>query len=750
VAPTSVVRSAKAAFAGPEAAGLAAVFLAAVLAAYLPALRGGLLWDDDAHVTRQALRSLHGLWRIWFDVGATQQYYPLLHSAFWVEHRLWGDSVLGYHLANVALHAAAAWLLVLILRRLAFPVPVLAGLVFALHPVCVESVAWISEQKNTLSAVLYLSAALLYLGFDDTRLRSRYACASALFVLALLTKSVTATLPAALLVVFWWRRGRLGWRRDAVPLLPWFLVATASGLLTAFFERKLIGAEGADFTFTFLQRLLLAGRVIVFYVGKVAWPGGLIFVYPRWRVDLSDGFQYLYPAGVLALLAALVIRARRQRGPLAGFLYFCGTLFPVLGFVNVYPFVYSFVADHFQYLASLGVIVPLAWGLDRVASAFPLGARARAGLLLAVPALLGFLSWRQCALYRDSDTLNRATLERNPSAWRAHYDLAVSLGRDPGRQREAISEYEATLRLKPDYWAAHNNLGSELLKIPGRTEDAIAEYEAALRLNPGFADAQSNLGVALGRTPGRMPEAIAHAREAVRIRPDDDGALDNLGALLIRQPGSLDEAVADFGRAIRISPDNPQYHYNLANALAQAPGRLADAEAEYRASLRLDPGFVEAHSNLGAVLDRMPGRVPDAISEYATAVRLDPGNAHLHENLAHALAKVPGRAAEAASEYAAALRIDPADAQAHNGLGIVLSDIPGRLPDAVSEFEAAVRLKPDFGLAHYCLAVAIFRSGGSLDEARGHLEAALQSRPDLLPLVKRELIEMANARRGPR
>jgi protein O-mannosyl-transferase len=750
VAPTSVVRSAKPAFAGPEAAGLAALFLAAVLAAYLPALRGGLLWDDDAHVTKQALRSLHGLWRIWFDVGATQQYYPLLHSAFWVEHRLWGDAVLGYHLANVAFHAAAAWLLVLLLRRLAFPVPVLAGLVFALHPVCVESVAWISEQKNTLSAVLYLSAALLYLGFDDTRHRGRYACASALFVLALLTKSVTATLPAALLVLFWWRRGRLGWRRDVIPLLPWFLVAIASGLLTSFLERKLIGAEGADFTFTFLQRLLLAGRVIVFYAGKVAWPGGLTFVYPRWRVDPSDGFQYLYLAGVLALLAGLAVRARRQRGPLAGFLFFTGTLFPVLGFVNVYPFVYSFVADHFQYLAALGVIVPLAWGLDRVASGLPLGARARACVLLAVPALLGFLSWRQCAIYRNSDTLNRATLERNPSAWRAHYDLAVSLGRDRGRQGQAISEYEATLRLKPDYWAAHNNLGSELLKIPGRTGDAIAEFEAAVRLNPGFADAQSNLGIALGRTPGRMPEAIAHAREAVRIRPDDDGALDNLGALLVRQPGSLDEAISDFGRAIRISPGNPEYHYNLANALALAPGRLAEAEAEYRESLRLDPGFVAAHSNLGAVLGRMPGRVPDAISEHSTAVRLDPGNAHLHENLANALAKVPGRAAEAASEYSAALRIDPGDAQAHNGLGIVLSDMPGHLPDAVSEFRAAVRLKPDFGLAHYCLAIAIHRSRGSDDEVRRQMEVALQSRPDLLPLVKRELTEMANARGGPR
>jgi tetratricopeptide (TPR) repeat protein len=730
VAPSSVVRSAKPAGAGPEAAGLAAMFLAVVLLAYLPALGGGLLWDDDAHVTKAALRSLHGLWRIWFDVGATQQYYPLLHSAFWVEHRLWGDSVLGYHLCTVALHAAAAWLLTLALRRLAFPAPVLAGLIFALHPICVESVAWISEQKNTLSAVFYLGSALLYLRFDATRSRGHYAGAAALFIMALLTKSVTATLPAALLVVFWWRRGRLSWRGDVLPLLPWLLVGIAGGLFTAHVEARVIGAEGPDFSLTFLQRLLVAGRAIAFYAGKVVWPRGLAFVYPRWQVDPGDVLQFLYPAGVLALLAALLVLAQNRRGPLAGFLFFSGTLFPVLGFVNVYPFIYSFVADHFQYLASLGIIVPLAWAFERTAARVAVGPRVRACLILVVPAVLGVLSWRQCAIYRDSDTLNRATLLRNPSAWRAHYDLGVTLGRTPGRLGEAISEYEATLRLKPDYWAAHSNLGSALLRMPGRTADAIAEYEAALRLNPDFADAHSNLGVALGRVPGRLPEGIEHVRAALRIRPDDDGILDNLGALLMRLPGSSSEAIADFEAAIRLSPGNPEYHYNLANALAATPGRLNDAVAEYRAAIRLEPGFVEAHSNLGAALDRLPGQVPAAISEYEAALRLSPGNAHLHQNLANALARTPGRAADAVAEFQAALKIDPDDALAHNGLGVVLAVLPGRLPEAVSEFATAVRLKPDFALAHYCLAIAIVRTGGPRDQAIVHLRTALQLQPD--------------------
>jgi len=746
VASPPVVRSAKPAWADAKVVGSAGLFLAAVFLAYLPALGGGFLWDDDAHVTKPLLRSLHGLWRIWFDLTATQQYYPVLHSAFWAEHRIWGDSALGYHLANAALHAAAAWLLVLILRGLSFPAPVFAGLLFALHPVCVESVAWISEQKNTLSAVFYLGAALIYLRFDETRSRSLYWCAFGLFALALLTKTVTATLPAALLVVFWWRRGRLAWRRDVAPLLPWLAVGAACGLFTAWVERKLIGAEGADFSLTALQRALLAGRVIVFYAGKVICPSNLMFIYPRWTIRAGEAGQYLYPLGVLALVAVLALLARRRRGPLAGFLFFAGTLFPALGFVNVYPFIFSFVADHFQYLASIGIIVPVAWGLDRIAAGIVAGARGRACLLLAAPAMLGFLSWRQCRIYSDADTLNRATLARNPAAWLAHYNLAVSLGRSPDRQREAISEYEATLRLRPEHWAAHSNLGSALLKLPGRSADAIAEYEAALRLNPGFADAHNNLGVALGRIPGRLAEAISHLRAALRIEPDNDLAHYNLANLLMEQPGSSAEAIGEYEAALRLAPGNPEYHLNLANALALAPGRLGDSVAEYREALRLRPGYMKAHSDLGAALSRMPGRASEAISEFEAAIRLAPENAQVHANLANALAKVPGRAEDALAEYSAALRIDPDDAQTHVDLGAFLSGIRGRLPDAVSEFRAAIRLKPDFAVAHYCLAVGLLGTGGARNEAARHLERALEIRPDF-EQARRVLDELRKAAR---
>src|ERR1039458_9266226 len=239
----------------------AAIFCATLLA-YLPALHGSLVWDDNNHLTRPDLQSFHGLWRIWFELGASQQYYPLLHSAFWLEHRIWGDAVLGYHLVNIALHALSACLVVLIARQLSLKGAWLAGFVFALHPVQVESVAWISEQKSTLSGVFCLAALLVYLHFDRSRQRRKYWLATGLFVLALMSKTVTAVLPAVILVIFWWRRGRLEWKRDVRPLVPWFAIGMCAGLFTSWVERRYIGATGADFVLTPLQRVLIARRPI--------------------------------------------------------------------------------------------------------------------------------------------------------------------------------------------------------------------------------------------------------------------------------------------------------------------------------------------------------------------------------------------------------------------------------------------------------------------------------------------------------
>lgn len=593
-----------------------ALLALAVFAAYLPALRGQFLWDDDGHVTRADLRSLGGLLRIWFEVGATQQYYPVLHSAFWLEHRLWGDAPLGYHLVNLLQHAANACLFALVLRRLAVPGAWFAAALFALHPACVESVAWISEQKNTLSALFYLSAALAWLRFDDDRRPRSYALASALFVLALLTKTVTASLPAALLVVAWWRRGRLDWRRDVLPLLPWFAAGAAMGLLTAHFESELIGAKGSAFELGVGARLLLAARVPWHYVASLVWPFDLTFIYPRWNVDAAVWWQWLFPLATLGALGGAAWRARLgNRGWLAAALLFGGTLFPVLGFVNVYPFLFSFVADHFAYLANLALFALAGAGAAFAVARF--GRGAALGAFLAVLGGLFALTWSQAGIYRDEATLWRATLARNPDCWLAHNNLALVLAAD-GERADAVTHLEAALRLRPDFPEGLNNLAGQLVdagraaeakpiadralallpKFPaalntrGRAALALGDvaaaerdFTAAVQLDPRFVNAWCNRGVA-AMSRGRPAEALPHFTRAAEIDPANAQAAFLVGATLVelRRPA---EAVPRLERALELDPEHALAHRQLARAL-RSLGRIAEAAEHERAADEID------------------------------------------------------------------------------------------------------------------------------------------------------------------
>ena len=533
--------------------------MAFTFAAYWPAMFGQYLWDDDAHVTKTALRTLDGLRDIWFKLGATQQYYPLLHSAFWVEAQLWGDYTVGYHATNVVLHVIAACLVVTLCQRLEIRGAWLAGGIFALHPLNVESVAWISEQKNTLSLVFYLLAALAYLRFDGARKPRDYAIASALFACALLTKTVTASLPAALLVVFWWKRGRLQWTRDVLPLVPWFLVAAASGLFTAWVERHIIGAAGSEYNLDLLQRLLLAGRVIWFYFGKLLWPTDLIFTYPHWAVDAKVAWQYAFDASLIALAAWFWSVRSRTRAPLAATLFYCGSLFPVLGFLDIYPFRYSYVADHFAYLAALGVIVPAAAALDTLREwlaeeAEPFVADAALGVITA--ALIG-LTHAQSAMYSDPKTLYTMTIERNPDDWMAHQNLGIIYSRGDLHRADAITQFEDVIRLKPEHNRAHYNLGLQLF-ISGRGPEAIEHFRKAIQYAPtnklivGYS--LEFIGMIYTAMPGRLPDAIAILDSAVALRPNDAESRHALG-LALQKAGRTAEAKVQLDSAAVLRPD---------------------------------------------------------------------------------------------------------------------------------------------------------------------------------------------------
>jgi protein O-mannosyl-transferase len=635
-----------------------ACLLCVNLLVYSPAFRGTYVWDDLSNVTPPGLRSLHGLWQIWFDLRATSQYYPLVQSAFWLEHFIWGDNTIGYHLVNVVLHTVSAGLVVLIVRRLALPGAWLAGCIFALHPVCVESVAWITEQKNTLSCVWYLTAILTYLLFDQTRSKSKYFLALFLFLLALASKSATTPLPGVLLVIVWWRYGRIDWRRDVLPLVPFAGLAISSGLLTFYVEKVFVRAQGSTFALSPIQHLLVATRVPWYYAFHLLWPVNLMFFYPHWSIDPGVWWQYLFPAGLVAVTIAFGLLARRNRGPLAGLLIFVGTLVPVLGFLHVFYFRYSYIADHFEYLASLGIIVPVAAAVTIAGRRLHWKRELRLALPAAVLLGLAALSWRQSGMYIDVETLYRESLARNPDSWLAHDNLGTLLFQMPGQRFEAISHFKDAIRADPNYWEAHVSMGNALLEMPGRLDDAIAEYQTAVRLEPDSVRTHTGLGTAMLKA------------------------------------GRTEEAITQFQAALQTQPDSATAHSDLANALTRVPGRMTDAIAEYQAAIHANPDFAEAHNDLGHVL-AVSGRLPEAIAEFQTALRIRPNYWGAHSNLGTALLQMPGRLPDAAAEFQTVVRLQPDSAMAHANLGYVFSRMPDRLPDAIREYEAALRLDPN-------------------------------------------------------
>ncbi len=631
-----------------------------------------------------------------------------------------------YHFVNIALHALNGVLVYLALRRLRIPSPWLAAMLWALHPVNVESVAWITELKNTQSGLFFFLSVLCFLRFDAGARRRWYGLALLCGLAALLSKPSTVVLPLALLLCVWWERG--SWRRaDILRIAPFFLLALGMSALTVVEQRGHIqGAGTAEWNLGMTERLVLAGKAVWFYASKVLWPARLTFVYPHWKLDAGSFWRWLPLAAGLAVGGALLRASRRQSWARAG-LFGCGffvlALLPVLGFFDVYYFRFSYVADHFQYLACLGLISLAASTGTAICQRD--GQRGRdLGTVAAAIALLvlGVSTWRQARIYQDMETLWGDTLTKHPQCWMAHNNLGTVLSQE-GKVTDAIGRYQQALRLKPDYDEAHYNLGNALART-GKIEEAIAHFEQALRIKPDYAEAHNNLGIALAQA-GRIEEAIAHYQQALRIKPDYAEAHNNLG-IALAQAGRIEEAIAHYQQALRIKPDYAEAHNNLGIALAQA-GRIDEAIAHYQQALRIKPDYAEAHNNLGIALAQS-GRIDEAIAHYQQALRIKPDYAEEHNNLGMALAQ-SGRIEEAIAHYQQALRIKSDYADAHNNLGVALAQT-GRIKEAIAHYQQALRIKPNYVDAHNNLGTALAQTG-RIDEAIACFQQALRINPNL-------------------
>ena len=612
------------------------LLILAVFLAYQPVWYAGYIWDDDGRLTANpCIVGPLGLKEIWTTSAA--DLCPLVYTTFWVEHALWGLAPLPYHLVNVLLHGTCAVLLWRVLRSLQVPGAWLGAALWALHPVQVETAAWITEMKNTQSGVFYLLTILFFVrGLKAKSAGNRsgdawnYGLTLLCAALAMASKSSTVVLPIILGLCAWWVEGRWQWRNLA-RLTPFAVMAVFPSALTLWTQKLLVkGAEDLQYTRSLPERLATTGDAVWFYLGKLLWPHPLIFIYPRWEIDAASWLSWLPLLAVMILLFLLW----RSRGTWArpyffAFAYFLGALLPVLGLIDGFFWRYSLVGDHFQYLASMGPLALAGAGIVRCADFVIPGRRGlQSGLGAGLLLILGGLSWQRAWVYESVDTLWTDTLAQNPNCWLAYNNLSIRYAQE-GRLDEAMLECQKAIALKPNDPEPRVNLGTALLQ-KGQLDQAIDQFQKALEINPQIDRAHNDLGNALLQE-GRIDEAIAHYQKATEIKPTNASAQFNLGAALSRR-GQLDQAMAQYQKALQINPRMIEAHISLALAFSQQ-GRVDEAIDQYRKALEIDPNRAEAHNNLGVALFRK-GLTDEAIAQFHEALRHNPNYTDAQNNLA--------------------------------------------------------------------------------------------------------------------
>jgi protein O-mannosyl-transferase len=645
------------------------ILILSVVLSYAPVWKAGFVWDDDEILTANpCIVGPLGLKEIWASKAA--DICPLTLTTFWTEHAWWGFNPLPYHLVNVLLQGLSAVLLWRVLKCLRVEGAWLGAALWGLHPVMVESVAWVTEMKNTESGLFFLCSILFFvkcLRVKESGQRSagglNYGLSLLFAALAMAAKSSTVILPLILCLCAWWIGGRFSWRhvRRTIPV---FLMAIAAGALAIWTQGlQLAKAPDPQWARTWPERLAAAGEALWFYLSKLLLPHPLMTVYPRWHIDAGQWIAYLPLLAAIAILLILWLRHEAwSRACFFAFAYFVVALLPALGLLDNTIFRISLVFDHLQYLASIGPLALAGAGLARLSGFVIPQKRALLSRALGACLLLtlGMTTWHRALAYESDETFWIDAVAKNPVCW-----------------------------------MGHNNLGNDLLQ-KGQLEEAIAHCQKALEINPNFETAHYNLGLALFQK-GQLDEAVGHYQKAVAINPDYAEAHNSLGLALF-QKGQAEDAFAQYQKALAISPNYVAARYNLGNALFQE-GRLDEAIDQFQVALKIQPGYAPAHINLGNVLFQ-EGKLDEAIGQFQEALKISP-EAETRFNLGNALLQ-KGSLDEAIEQFLKALAITPNSVPAHYTLGVALAQ-KGQLNEAVEQFEEALRLKPDFSPAQDAL-----------------------------------------------
>jgi protein O-mannosyl-transferase len=527
---------------------------------YYPSLHNDYIWDDDEYVYNNlTVQSPEGLKEIWLSYEMPQ-YYPMVFTTFWVEHKLWGLNPYGYHAVNLAIHIGNAILIYMILLNLYPALALAAGLLFALHPVQVETVAWITERKNLLGGLFYLLAIFSYVKFFETGRHKYYISSFFAFVLALLSKSITVSFVAVPLFIKWWRGEKIA-RADIVALVPFCLVGLVCGINTVFLEMYKVGAKGEAWTLSLAEHLILPGQIILFYIAKILYPQELIFFYPKWELDAHQFWQWL-PLATVIIVGAVLYRQSKKigRGAFANYVYFICAIFPALGIFNVYPMRFSYVADHFQYIASINLIILMAGAgallferLLRYGNWHP-GAKVRAAILYSVLSLFvvfyGMKIIEHSQSFANLESQWQNIIKKNNRSWIAHNNLGI-VYRDQGRANAAIEEFKKAIEIDPDNIEGYSNLGVQYYSLD-RFDEALVEFENVLKRNKNHAPTYNNMGLIYLNT-GQEDKAYVHFLTAIDKNPGLFEGYLNL-AEYYQGINQYDQAIKELLIALELSP----------------------------------------------------------------------------------------------------------------------------------------------------------------------------------------------------